>query len=81
MEIAKAVVLAVDCRGKEPWPSLGRPGRARHDPANAGEELVGRERADDVVVSADEQLADAVPGLGPVAETKTRSSHPVEGSG
>jgi hypothetical protein len=46
-----------------------------------GEELVGRERADDVVVGADEQLADAVPGLGPVAETKTRSSHPVEGRG
>jgi glucose-1-phosphate thymidylyltransferase len=27
MEIAKAVVLAVDCRGKEPWPSLGPPAR------------------------------------------------------
>jgi glucose-1-phosphate thymidylyltransferase len=27
MEIAKAVVLAADCRGKEPWPSLGPPAR------------------------------------------------------
>jgi glucose-1-phosphate thymidylyltransferase len=27
MDIAKAVVLAADCRGEEPWPSLGQPAR------------------------------------------------------
>jgi glucose-1-phosphate thymidylyltransferase len=34
MEIAKAVVLAGDCRGTEPWPSLGRPARQLAPVAN-----------------------------------------------
>jgi glucose-1-phosphate thymidylyltransferase len=34
MEIAKAVVLARDCRGTEPWPSLGRPARQLAPVAN-----------------------------------------------
>jgi glucose-1-phosphate thymidylyltransferase len=34
MEIAKAVVLAADCRGEEPWPSLGQPARQLAPVAN-----------------------------------------------
>jgi glucose-1-phosphate thymidylyltransferase len=34
MEIAKAVVLAGDCRGPEPWPSLGSPARQLAPVAN-----------------------------------------------
>jgi glucose-1-phosphate thymidylyltransferase len=34
MEIAKAVVLARDCRGSEPWPSLGSPARQLAPVAN-----------------------------------------------
>jgi glucose-1-phosphate thymidylyltransferase len=34
MEIAKAVVLAGDCRGTEPWPSLGQPARQLAPVAN-----------------------------------------------
>jgi glucose-1-phosphate thymidylyltransferase len=34
MEIAKAVVLAADCRGEEPWPSLGQSARQLAPVAN-----------------------------------------------
>jgi glucose-1-phosphate thymidylyltransferase len=34
MEIAKAVVLAADCRGEEPWPNLGQPARQLAPVAN-----------------------------------------------
>jgi glucose-1-phosphate thymidylyltransferase len=34
MEIAKAVVLAADCRGTDPWPSLGQPARQLAPVAN-----------------------------------------------
>jgi glucose-1-phosphate thymidylyltransferase len=34
MEIPKAVVLVADCRGEEPWPSLGQPARQLAPVAN-----------------------------------------------